>query len=100
MNPSRLALIGTALLATVVLAACGESTVSSDELSTQVKSSLEQSVGAPLESVDCPEVKAETGETFSCEATEPNGNTVNIEGEITETDSDSGSVNFNVQVVP
>ncbi len=100
MNMKSLSLTGVAVLAALALGACSDSTVSSEELSDQVQSSLEETVGAPLESVDCPEVPAETGETFSCEATEPNGNTVNVEGEITEVDSDTDRVNFTVQVVP
>ncbi len=99
MNPRRLVLISAALLASLALAACSESAVSSDELSSQVKSSLEESVGAPLESVDCPEVTAEVGETFSCDAAEPNGNEIKIDGEITEVDPDTNQVNFNVEVV-
>lgn len=92
------ALAGAAVIAALSLAACGESTVSADELSTKTKSSLEQSVGAPLESVDCEEAKAEVGETFTCDGTTPNGEQIKIEGEITEVEGDS--VNFNVRVVP
>ena len=97
MNPSRPALFAVAAIAALALVACGESAVSSDELSSQVKSALEDSVGAPLESVDCPETKAEVGETFSCDATEPNGNELKLEGEITEVDGDN--VRFDVSVV-
>jgi hypothetical protein len=99
MNLKRLTLAATAAFVALSLAACGDSVVSSDELSAQVKSSLEESVGAPLETVDCPEVKAEVGETFSCDATEPNGNEIGIEGEITQVDSETDQVNFNVEVV-
>jgi hypothetical protein len=99
MNLKSLSLAGAALLAALALSACGDSVVSSDELSAQVKSSLEDSVGAPLESVDCPEVPAEVGEKFSCDATEPNGNGIKIEGEITEADSETDEVSFSVEVV-
>ncbi len=99
MNLKSLTLAGAAAVAALSLAACSESTVSSDELSAQVKSSLEESVGAPLETVDCPEVKAEVGETFTCDAAEPNGNEIKIDGEITEVDTDTDQVNFNVEVV-
>ncbi len=99
MTLKSLTLAGAAVVAALSLAACSESTVSSDELSAQVKSSLEESVGAPLETVDCPEVKAEVGETFTCDAAEPNGNEIKIDGEITEVDTDTDQVNFNVEVV-
>ncbi len=99
MTLKSLTLAGAAFVAALSLAACSESTVSSDELSAQVKSSLEESVGAPLETVDCPEVKAEVGETFTCDAAEPNGNEIKIDGEITEVDTDTDQVNFNVEVV-
>jgi len=99
MNLKRLALAGATVIAVLSLSACGGSAVSSDELSAQVKSSLEESVGAPLESVDCPEVPGEVGETFTCDAAEPNGNEIKIEGEITEVDPDTDRVNFNVEVV-
>ena len=49
MTRTRLSLIGATLRATVFLAACGEDTVSADELSTQTQTALEESVGAPLE---------------------------------------------------
>ena len=42
---------------------------------------------------------AEVGETFTCDAAEPNGNEIVIEGEITEVDPDTDRVNFNVEVV-
>jgi len=99
MNLKSLTLVATAVVAALALAACSESTVSSDELSTQVESSLEESVGAPLETVDCPEVTAEVGETFTCDAAEPNGNEITIDGEITEVDPDTDRVNFTVEVV-
>lgn len=99
MNPSRFMLLGIALLASLALAACGESTVSADEMSTQVQSSLEDSGAPPIDSVDCPEVKAEKGETFKCDANLANGRIVKIAGEITEADPDNSTVNFTVRVV-
>ena len=97
MNKNRFVLAGAALAAALFIAACGGDTVSADELSSQTKSSLEQSVGAPLKSVDCEEAKAEVGTTFSCDGTGPNGDQIKIEGKITEVDGDS--VKFNVEVV-
>jgi len=97
MNPSRPALLAVAVIAAFALAACGASTVSSDELSSQAKTALEESVGAPLESVDCQETDAEVGATFTCDATEPNGNKLKLEGTITEVDGDN--VKFDVEVV-
>jgi hypothetical protein len=99
MKPSRLMLLGAALLASLALAACGDSTVSADEMSTQVQASLEDAGGPPIESVDCPEVPAEEGEVFDCEATRTNGGTLKIEGEITSADPDSDTVNFTVRIV-
>ena len=78
----------------------GEPELAVNLLADALAAEFAVSGSAPLESVDCPEVPAETGETFSCEATEPNGNTVNVEGEITEVDSESDQVNFTVRVVP
>jgi hypothetical protein len=99
MSRTRLCLVGATLLSAFFIAACGEDTVSADELSSQTQTALEESVGAPLESVDCPETTAEVGETFACDGTTPDGSEIKIEGEITEVDSESGSVNFNVEVV-
>jgi hypothetical protein len=56
-------------------------------------------VGEPLESVDCEEAKAEVGATFNCDGTTPNGDEIKIEGTIDEVDTDSGNVNFTVEVV-
>ncbi len=97
MKKTRPVLAGAAVALALLVAACGEDVVSADELSAQTKSSLEQSVGAPLESVECEEAKAEVGETFTCDGTTPNGDQIKIEGEITEVDGDT--VNFNVEVV-
>ncbi|MGK2954831.1 MAG: DUF4333 domain-containing protein [Solirubrobacterales bacterium] len=106
MMPSRRILLPLATLATAILlagceASCstGDDTVSSDELSVQVKDALETSVGAPLKSVDCDEVKAEVGEPISCDAVEPNGDKLKIEGKITSVDEETQDVKFNVQVV-
>jgi hypothetical protein len=92
-------LLGAALLASLALAACGESTVSADEMSTQVQASLDEAGAPPIESVDCPEVLAEEGEVFDCDATQANGKTLKIEGEITSADPDSDTVNFTVRIV-
>jgi hypothetical protein len=97
MNPSRPAILAVAILASFALAACGASTVSSDELSSQAKSALENSVGSPLGSVDCPETDAEAGTTFECDATTPNGDQLKLEGTITEVDGDN--VKFDIKVV-
>lgn len=98
MTNTRIVLVAVASFAVLSLAACGEKTVSSEDLSAQTKSSLEESVGAPLKSVDCPETKAEVGQKFACDGTTPNGDEIKIEGKITEVD-DSGNVAFNVEVV-
>ena len=102
MSRSRLSLIGVTLLATVLLAACGESTISSDDLSSKVQDGLQPQlteVGVTLDSVDCPDVTAEVGETFTCEGTTPEGGGLTIDGEVTEYDSDSGEYNVTFEVV-
>jgi hypothetical protein len=102
LSRSRLSLIGVTLLATVFLAACGESAITSDDLSTKVQDGLQPQltdVGVTLESVDCPEVKAEVGETFTCEGATPEGGGLTIDGEVTEYDSDSGEYNVSFEVV-
>jgi|GEM_PF-2979456 len=102
MSRTRLSLIGATLLATVFLAACGESTIASDDLSGKVKDGLQPQlteVRVTLESVDCPDVKAEVGETFTCDGATPEGGGLTIDGEVTEYDSDSGQYNVTYEVV-
>jgi len=102
MSRSRLSVIGVILLATVFLAACGESTITSDDLSGKVKDGLQPQltdVRVTLESVDCPDVKAEVGETFTCEGATPEGGGLTIDGKVTEYDSDSGQYDVSFEVV-
>ena len=93
---SALAILFTGCEASV---STGGDTISGDELSAQVKDSLEKQVGAPLDSVACDEVKAEVGEKFTCDGTEPNGNKIVIDGKITKADPDNNTFSFSVEVV-
>jgi hypothetical protein len=102
MSRSRLSIVGITVLATVLLAACGEAVITSDDLSQKVQDGLQPQlteVGVTLESVDCPEVTAEVGETFTCEGATPEGGGLTIDGEVTEYDSDSEQYNVSFEVV-
>ena len=63
----RLPLLTAALLAAVVLAACGEKTIDSDKGERFIRGVVANQVGARIASVTCPEdVEAKKGGTFTC----------------------------------
>ncbi len=94
MSSKRLAAIAAALCATVLLAACGDSEVSSEELGKQVQASFEEQSGVGLKTIECNSVKAEVGEAISCTATNDIGIDLKILGKVTEYDSDNDQIKF------
>jgi outer membrane murein-binding lipoprotein Lpp len=102
-NLKRPAVIAAACAATLLLAGCEftcttGSSVSSDELASQVQDSYEQQTDLALTSITCEEVDAEVGEPISCEAVNENDFAFDITGEITEYDSDNDKVKFDWEV--
>jgi hypothetical protein len=88
---SRLALAVAAIIAALALAACGGSTIDSDDLEAQLAEQLSAEAGAdPAEvSVSCPEdIEAEEGREFDCTLIAPNGDEVRVE--VTLTDDEGG----------
>ena len=90
---------GTIVLAvcTVTLAAgCGEETVDTADLESQIQSDLTESAGVAPEAVQCPDsIPLEQGEVFDCTVIAPNGDEVIFEGRLTD---DEGS--FEGEVPP
>jgi Domain of unknown function (DUF4333) len=86
MRPGRITM--AALLACAALAAgCGEETVDTADLESQIESDLTESAGVAPESVVCPDdIPLEQGEPFECTVTAPNGDEVVFEGELTDDD--------------
>ena len=65
----RRALVPLALLA-LLFAGCGETEIDADKAETFIAKTVEEQVGARVESVDCPSgLKAKKGETFECTVT-------------------------------
>jgi hypothetical protein len=83
-----------ALASTLVLAACGEKVVDTDELEAQIASELQAQAGVTPASVDCPDdVPAQAGATFNCTVTADDGSTANVT--VTQQDDD-GSLSWEV----
>ena len=106
MNSSfRFLLIPVAVLASAfVLSACGgevsvgDDTISASELETQTSKALTEETGQEPASVTCDgDVKAEEGETGTCEIEDPMGNLYDGTITITSVD-DEGNAKFNVSV--
>jgi hypothetical protein len=99
----RHALIAFACASTLFLAGCEftcttGSTVSPEELATQVQDSYEQQTDLALTSITCEEVDAEVGEPISCEAVNENDFAFDITGTVTEYDSDNDRIKFDWEV--
>ncbi|MBK5110561.1 MAG: DUF4333 domain-containing protein [Thermoleophilia bacterium] len=98
-------LAAASALATLTLAGCsfscsiGEKTASSSEMNSQLTDSYEQRTGIPLTSVDCPEVKAEVGEQFSCTGTNERDIDLDIDGKVTSADEPDDKIKFRWNVV-
>ena len=91
MNPARL-LPAVAVVAAFGFAGCGDKTLDTDKLQDKVSDGVAKQTGAKIKSVDCPsDVKAEKGNTFTCDVTAANGQKAKVT--ITQTDSD-GNVRY------
>ena len=104
-QPSRRILALAAILGSAfILSACsgevsvGDDSISASELETQASASLTKEYGEKPESLDCPEdLKAEVGETETCELVDQAGNHYDAKITITSVDDD-GNAQFNVKV--
>jgi Domain of unknown function (DUF4333) len=57
-------------LLVLLTAGCGKSTLDTSRLESQIKNTLSERTGFPIESVSCPsEVKARKGDSFRCTVT-------------------------------
>jgi hypothetical protein len=73
----------------LLFAACGQKTLDSNELETELSSQLGMQAGVRPRSVACPDdIEAERGRKFDCTLTAPNGETVRVE--VTLTNDDGG----------
>ena len=90
---SRAARVALVFVLAMAAAACSK-TLKIDELEPQLAEQLNSQLDTTGITVDCPsDVKAETGATFDCTATLPNGDTITIE--VTQRD-DNGNVSWKV----
>ncbi len=88
---SRFARTATVLLLAIVAAACSK-TLKIDQLEPQLEDQLNTQLQTSGITVSCPsDVKAETGATFDCTGTLPNGDTLTIR--VTQKD-DNGNVTW------
>src|SRR5262249_32912894 len=78
-----------ALLATFLLASCGETVVDSTKTEEQLQASLSKSLGEKVSSVDCPSnQKVEPGATFTCSVKLSKGKTETVTLKIRNEDAD------------
>lgn len=97
-------LLAASAVAGLTLAGCsfscsfGEKTAGSDEMDSRLTDSYEERTGIPLTSVDCPGVKAEVGEQFSCTGTNERDIELEIDGKVTAVESDD-NIKFRWDVV-
>ena len=100
----RSALVAASAVAALGLAGCsfscsiGEKTASSDEMNSQLSDAYEQRTGIALTTVDCPSVKAEVGEQFSCTGTNERDIELEIDGKVNAVESDD-NIRFRWDVV-
>jgi hypothetical protein len=80
-----------ALAALMLAAVACTPNLDTEQLEATLKVQVAKKTGADVTSVDCPEVKAETGSTFQCTAFEASGSTFVLS--ITQTD-DQGHVTY------
>ena len=84
--------LGAACLSIVLLAGCGERTLDTSRLETQIGKTLSQRTGFPITTVDCPnDVKAKKGERFTCTVTSSRNERVRVN--VTQ-DDDQGGVTW------
>jgi hypothetical protein len=76
----RLALAGPPVVAALVLASCGETTVDAGMAEAFIRGVVVEQIGARVASVRCPEgVKAKKGGAFTCTVTGADGSKGNVE---------------------
>jgi aminoglycoside phosphotransferase (APT) family kinase protein len=80
-----------ALAALMLAAVACTPKLDTDQLEATLKDHVAQDTGADVTSVECPEVKAETGNTFQCMAFEASGSTFVLR--VTQND-DKGNVSY------
>jgi hypothetical protein len=81
--------LGLALAGGFLLAGCGEKTVDSLELESELSNQLGAQAGARPRSVAClDDIEAEAGRKFDCMLTAPNGDQVRVE--VTLTNDEGG----------
>jgi hypothetical protein len=95
--------ISSAVAASVVIAACGESvevgteTVNKDELQTNVQEQLTKTAGQPSPPIVCPDtLDAKVGSTTTCTLTDSSGTSYNVAIKVTSVDGETAK--FDVQV--
>jgi len=81
------------------VAGCSSS-LSADELETQVSNSYKTQTGTGIESITCEDAETDVGSPISCEATNADGIKVAIDGEVTSYDSDSQVADFTWEAKP
>jgi hypothetical protein len=85
-------LTAAAAVAALGFAGCGDKKLDTDKLEGKVEDGVAAQTGTKIKSVECPsDVKAEKGNTFTCDITAVNGQTGKVT--ITQTDSD-GNVRY------
>lgn len=88
--------VGLGAIALSLLAACGASAVSADEVEEKVTSALTEQVGQAPDDVTCPEeLPAEEGAEMTCELT-AGGDTLGVT--VTVKSVEGGTVNFDIAV--
>jgi hypothetical protein len=84
-----LAALTTAACALALLAGCGENTIDTDDLESEIQTDLAESAGVEPKEISCPEdIVAEEGRKFECELTAPDDSTAVVE--VTLTDDEGG----------
>lgn len=83
-----------------LVAGCGSGSVSADDVAEQAKTSLEEQVGQPAESVECEDdLKAEVDESVRCELT-AQGQTYGLTATVSSVDGDNVQMEFQVDDQP
>ena len=80
----RTTIAAAAFAGAAVLAGCGDKTIDTGELESELKSQLGADAGVEPKSVECPDdIEAEKGKKFDCTLTAPNGDEVRVEVTLT-----------------
>ena len=98
MRIRRAGAVAAAVALALTAGACGEESVSEDELESEVKTLIAQEVQEEPKEVDCPgDLKAEEGEKLRCKLVPATGREVTAE--VTVTSVEDEKANFSVEVV-